>query len=67
MRRGRHGPGEAAVWYRASERFLLRYGRWPLVLALLGLIGISAVFLVQVLRGRWAIPAAAWVTYMYMP
>ena len=55
------------AWYRAGERFLLDYGRVPLVLGLVVLIGVSAALLVGVLRGRWALPAAAWVTYMFMP
>ena len=53
-------------WYTKTEAELLKV-RPLLYIGLIALIGISIFFLVQLIRGKSAIPAAAWVTYMFMP
>lgn len=56
------------VWYRDTEEFLLAHGKWPITLGLVGLVGVSGYFLYTLwAKEKGAIPAAAWVTYMYMP
>lgn len=56
-------------WYRDTEKWLLRNGgREAIALGLVGVIAVSSVFLVAVwVDKKWAVPAAAWVTYLYMP
>ena len=54
------------VWYRKTEKFLLD-ARPLLYLGLIALIVISAYFLWEVAHGRKVVPAALWVTYMWMP
>lgn len=56
------------VWYRDTEKWLLEKGRWPITIGLVILILVSAFFLAAIWwREKYAIPAAAWVTYMFMP
>jgi hypothetical protein len=55
-------------WYKDFERFLLRYGKWPLVIALGGMLAVNAYFLYEVAwRESHAVPAVIWATYMLMP
>lgn len=53
-------------WYKKVEDELLKV-RWLLWLALLVLVGVSVYFIIELARGKKAIPAALWVTYMFMP
>lgn len=55
------------IWYAETEKWLLKYGTVPLMVILLLIILISGYFLVMVARGKMAIPAAFWATYVIMP
>ncbi len=56
------------VWYTDTENWLLEHGKFPIVAGLVVLIAVSAFFLLMVLsEDKYAVPAAIWVTYMFMP
>lgn len=56
------------IWYQDTEKWLLSHGKVPIAIGLIGLIGVSGYFLYELtVKEKGAVPAAAWVTYMYMP
>lgn len=56
------------VWYKDTEKVLLEHGKPAIALGLILLIAISLFFLIALLgSNKYSIPAAAWVTYMFMP
>ena len=59
---------QAPIWYKDTEKWLLHYGKWAIVLGLVTIILDSVYFLVAVLfNGKYAIPAATWITYVFIP
>lgn len=58
----------APIWYKDTEEWLLSKGTWFIAGGLIVLIAISSFLLIAVLyKKKYAIPAAAWITYMFMP
>ncbi len=56
------------AWYTATENFLLKHGKWPITIGLGVTAGVSAYFLWKLwAEDKGAVPAAAWVTYVFMP
>ena len=59
---------EQPSWYKDTEKWLLKNGTGVISVGLIVLIMVSLFFLVSVnSEKKYAIPAAAWVTYMFMP
>ena len=61
------GALKGPPWYRAVERFLLDYGRWPLTIGLLAIVVVCVYFLWRIWGRGDAVPAAVWFTYLVMP
>ena len=54
-------------WYHDLERWLLHRGKDGIVAGLLIVAGISLVLAAGVYRGRWVVPATAWLAYLSSP